>query len=421
MECGELEGRIGAFRRLLSLQCGAGPCRLLDIVRRQSPMAIDRLDSLPSFWEGMTMTRRHWIKLGAALSASAIAAEPAPRPLRILILGGTGFIGPYQVRYALSRGHRLTLFNRGRRPTDWPGEIEELTGDREKGDLASLADREWDVCIDNPTSAPFWVRDAGRALAGKVKQYIYISSISAYATTDRPGIAEDAPLAKYEGPDVMRETHATLHANMALYGPMKAACEAEAEKWFPGIATIVRPHLIVGPGDDTDRFTYWPVRIARGGEILAPPADDPVQFIDVRDLCEWIIRLAERRAFGAFNAAGPDYELTASAFLHGIRASGTAPAKFIFADIDFLKAQRIRPWADLPVWMPGQGGTAGFSRMRIDRALAAGLTFRPLAATAADTLAWFQTLPAERWARPKAGLSPGRETAALKAWHEAKG
>ncbi len=367
------------------------------------------------------MTRRHWIKLGAAFSASAMAVEPASRSLRILVLGGTGFIGPHQVRYALSRGHRLTLFNRGRRPIDWPGEVEELIGDREKGELASLANREWDVCIDNPTSAPFWVRDVGRVLAGRVKHYIYISSISAYAATDRPGMTEDAPLAKYAGPDVMLETHATLQENMALYGPLKAACEVEAEKWFPGIATIVRPPLIVGPGDETDRFTYWPVRVAKGGEVLAPPADDPVQFIDVRDLCEWTIRLAEQRAFGAFNATGPDYDLTVSAFLHGVRASGTAPAKFVFVGSDFLKSQGIRPWSDLPGWVPGQGETAGFARIRNDRALAAGLTFRPLAVTAADTLAWFQTLPAERRAKLRTGLAPDRETAALKAWHEAKG
>lgn len=345
--------------------------------------------------------------------------EKAATPLRLLILGGTGFIGPHQVRYALARGHKLTLFNRGRRPKEWPGEVEELTGDRETGDLKSLEGREWDACIDNPTSAPFWVRDAGLALAGKVKQYMYVSSISAFADTRDAGKTEEAPLATYTGPDVMKETHATLRANMGIYGPLKAACEKEAEKQFPGMATIVRPPLIVGPGDDTDRFTYWPVRIAKGGEILAPPADDPVQLIDVRDLSEWMVRLVEQRSLGAFNAVGPDYELTVAAMLHGIRASGKAAAKFTFADAPFLEEKRVRPWSELTVWMPGQGETKGFHRLSFERAAKSGLTYRPLAMTAADTLAWFNGLPAERRSKLRAGLAPEKEAAVLKAWHEA--
>lgn len=345
--------------------------------------------------------------------------EKAANQLRILILGGTGFIGPHQVRYALARGHKLTLFNRGRRPKEWPGEVEELTGDRETGDLKSLEGREWDACIDNPTSVPFWVRDAGRVLAGKVKQYIYVSSVSAFADMSEPGKTEDAPLARYTGPDVMKETNATLRADMSLYGPLKAACEVEAEKQFPKMATIVRPPLIVGPGDDTDRFTYWPVRIAKGGEVLAPPADDPVQLIDARDLSEWIIRLVEQRSFGPFNAVGPNYELTVAALLHGIRASATSPAKFTFTDAAFLEKQHIRPWNELTVWIPAQGDTKGFHRLSFERAVNSTLTFRPLATTAADTLTWFNSLPAERRSKMRAGLSPEKEAAALKAWVEA--
>ncbi len=387
------------------------------------------------------MTRRDLLKLGAAVGASTLAprvlaqtpaapARPAPqpiapavgvaraeRPLRILILGGTGFTGPHQVRYALARGHSLTLFNRGRRPKDWPGEVVELTGDRETGDLASLAQGEWDVCIDNPTSVPHWVRDVGQVLRGRVRQYVFISTLSVYARTDQPGMTEDAPLARYTGADVMKETRASLIANMALFGPLKAACEAEAEKWFPGLTTIVRPTLIVGPGDDTDRFTYWPVRVARGGEVLAPPAADPVQVIDARDLAEWTIRLVEQRALGAFNAVGPGHELGVDAMLHGIRAAVGGDARFTFASADFLAAQGVRAWADLPAWVPGTGETAGFSRVSNARAVAAGLTFRPFATTAADTLAWWRSLPAERQAKPRAGLSPEREAAALQAWH----
>ncbi|HET7537011.1 MAG TPA: hypothetical protein VFJ90_11185 [Candidatus Didemnitutus sp.] len=389
------------------------------------------------------MTRRDALKLGAIAGAASLisrataqASAPTPppvrprvavpaeegiakaeKPLRILILGGTGFTGPHQVRYALARGHKLTLFNRGRRPKDWPGEVEELTGDRETADLKSLEGREWDVCIDNPTSTPYWVRDVGRILQGKVKQYVFISSLSAYADTAKVGMTEEAPLAKYTGPDVMKETRASMLANMELYGPLKAACETEAAKWFPGITTVVRPALIVGPGDDTDRFTYWPVRIARGGEVLAPPAEDPVQFIDARDLAEWTIRLVEQRAFGAYNGLGPNYELSTGAMLHGIHAAVGGDARFTFTTASFLDAQKVSAWGDLPVWVPGQGETAGFHRMSTAKSIKAGLTYRPLAVTAADTLAWFNTQPEERRAKLKAGLTAERETALLSAWH----
>lgn len=354
----------------------------------------------------------------AAPVAAVTGTGRAAQPLRILILGGTGFIGPHQVSYALARGHKLTLFNRGRHPKDWPGEVEELTGDRETGDLKSLAGREWDVCIDNPTSVPYWVRDAGKALTGRVKHYIYVSSISAFAGTAQVGMEESAPLAHYAGADVMKETRASLLANMELYGPLKAACEAEAEKQFPGITTVVRPTLIVGPGDETDRFTFWPARIARGGEVLAPPSSDPVQIIDARDLAEWMIRLAEQRSLGIFNACGPDYELSVAEMMHGIHAAVGGNARFAFTDADFLERQNISAWADLPAWVPARGETAGFSRVSNARAMAAGLTFRPLAVTAADTLALYRSFSEERRAKMKAGLKPEREAEALKAWRE---
>jgi 2'-hydroxyisoflavone reductase len=389
------------------------------------------------------MNRRDLLKLGAMASVGAlvsrIAAQNSPpparprapvpaaegveraeRPLRILILGGTGFTGPHQVHYALARGHKLTLFNRGRRPKEWPGEVEELTGDRDAGDLKALEGREWDVCIDNPTSLPFWVRDAGRVLAGHVKQYVFISTLSVLADTSQPGLDESAPVARYTGRDAMAETRATLMADMNLYGQLKAVCEAEAENQFPGITTVVRPTLIAGPGDDTDRFTYWPVRIARGGEVLAPPPDDPVQFIDARDLAEWTVRLVEQRALGKFNAAGPGHELSVAAMIHGIHAVTGSDAKFVFATNRFLREQGIGAWSDLPAWVPGVGETAGFARVSNARAIAAGLTFRPLATTAADTLAWFNTLPDERRAKLRSGLTPEREAAALAAWHARK-
>lgn len=383
----------------------------------------------------MSTTRRDVLKLGSLAAAAGLAGTPlraaaaasapvvpkAARPLRILILGGTGFTGPHQVRYALERGHRITLFNRGRREVEWPAGVEELTGDRDTGDLKSLQGREWDVCIDNPTSVPHWVRDAGKVLAGKVGQYVFISTISVFADNSRPGQDEAGALAQYQGADAMKETMASLRADMSLYGPLKAASEAEAEKQFPGITTIIRPGLIVGPGDQTDRFSYWPLRLARGGEVLAPgDGSDPVQFIDARDLAEWTIRMVEQRRFGIFNATGPDYEMRTDAMLYGIRAVTTAGAQLTWVPVEFLAEHQVAPWAHMPVWLPGTGETAGFARISIARALEAGLTFRPLATTAADTLAWFRAQPAERQGELRAGISAAREKEVLAAWHARK-
>ncbi|MBK9657074.1 MAG: epimerase [Rhodanobacteraceae bacterium] len=377
----------------------------------------------------MSATRRDLLKLGVlaaaagatgvlSASASTAVAAKAAKPLNILILGGTGFTGPHQVRYALARGHKITLFNRGKRPQDWPAEVEELVGDRSTGDVAALKGRQWDVCIDNPTSVPFWVRDVGEVLAGNVGHYIFISTISVYADNSKPGMDESGKLAEYTGADIMKETRDTLMANMELYGPMKAGSEAQALKYFKDQTTIIRPGLIVGPGDETDRFSYWPLRIERGGEVLAPSTDgsDPVQLIDARDLAEWTIRMAEARAFGIYNATGPDYEMSVAAMLYGIRAVTTKGAQFTFVPADFLEAQKVAPWGDMPVWVPGQGESEGFSRISIARAVAAGLTFRPLATTAADTLTWFHSQPAERQATVKSGIKPERETEVLAAW-----
>lgn len=364
----------------------------------------------------MPTTRRNFVGLSALALPMALGARTAlaaAKPLRILILGGTGFIGPHQVRYALGRGHKVTVFNRGRHPQDWPGEVEELTGDRNAGDLKALEGRDWDVCIDNPTALPFWVRDAGRVLAGKVKQYVFISTISAYAANDKPA-DESAPLAVYKGADA----YAERSIDNGLYGPLKALSEAEAAKQFgAGAVTIIRPGLIVGPGDETDRFTYWPVRLARGGEVLAPgDGKDPVQFVDARDLAEWTVRMAEQGRTGVFNALGPARTLSVAEMLAGVAQGVHASPKLTWVPAPWLEAHQVNAWTDLPVWVPGQGETAGFSRRSNRRAVAAGLTFRPLPQTAADTLAWFRTQPAERQAKLKAGLTPEREAALLAAW-----
>jgi 2'-hydroxyisoflavone reductase len=380
----------------------------------------------------MGITRRELLQLGgagaAAVAVAGTALWPAAlpardpggrpgRPLRILILGGTGFTGPFQVRYALERGHEVTLFNRGRRTVEWPGKVRELTGDRDTGDVAALIDGEWDVCIDNPTSVPHWVRDVGAVLRGKVGHYVFISTLSVFADSSQPGLTEEAALAPYDGEDAMRETMATLRADMRLFGPLKALSELEAEKQFPAITTVIRPGLIVGPGDASDRFTYWPVRLARGGEVLAPgDGSDPVQIIDARDLAEWTVRMAEQRVFGIFNAPGPDYELSMEAMLYGVRAVTTSGARVTWVPATFLAEHGVTPWGDMPTWLPGTGETAGFSRISNARAVAAGLMFRPLATTAADTLAWFAGQPAARRTELRAGITAEREVEVLAAW-----
>ena len=378
-------------------------------------------------------TRRDLFKLGALAAAAAAlpsfataAGEAKPvgkaaKPLNILILGGTGFTGPFQVEYALKRGHKVTLFNRGKRPSpQWPAAVEQLHGDRNTGDLAALKGRKWDVCIDNPTSLPFWVRDAGQVLKGNVGHYLFISTISVYADGCKPGTNENSPLAQYKGKDAMAETQQTLRADIEnLYGPLKALSEAEAHKQFGKNVTIVRPGYIVGPRDETDRFTYWPHRVAQGGEILVPgDGHDPIQIIDGRDLGEWMIRLAEAGTTGTFNACGPDYPLSMDAMLYGCQAVTGGGMRLTHVDQTFLQEQQV----GLPIWVPSKDSEyAGYGSVSNQRAIAAGLTFRPLATTVQDLLAWFRSLPAERQAKLNAGVTREKEAELLKAWHARKG
>jgi 2'-hydroxyisoflavone reductase len=345
--------------------------------------------------------------------------DKAPKPLKILILGGTGFTGPYQVKYALARGHKVTVFNRGKtHPGELPEGVEQLVGDRSTGKLDALKGRKWDVVIDNPTMLPKWVHDAAEILKGNVDRYVFISTISVYGDVPTPGLDETAPLAEYEGKDAMKETRDTVIASkFALYGPLKALSEKEVEKWFLGKSLIIRPGLIVGPGDETDRFTYWPVRVDRGGEVLAPgDPSDPVQFIDARDLAEWTIRMVEQGATGIYNATGPATPLTIKGMLEGIKAALGSDAKFTWVPADFLEKEKVAPWSDMPVWVPPSGEDGGMGAMSIKRALDQGLTFRPLAVTARDTLAWFKSRPKERQEKLKAGLTKEREAEVLAEW-----
>lgn len=348
--------------------------------------------------------------------------EKASKPLRILILGGTGFIGPFQVQYALDRGHKVTLFNRGKTNPQLFPTVEKLQGDRKTGDLKSLEGREWDVVIDNPSTLPKWVRDAAQLLKNSAKHYVFISTISVYSDTTKPGMDENTPLAQLT-PEVIQlaDTNPSALKFEETYGGLKALSEKEAEKAFPNKTTVIRPGLIVGPGDFSDRFSYWPIRIEKGGEILAPGnQDDPVQFIDARDLGEWSIRMAEQEAFGIYNAVGPKTKLSIAEMLYGIKAITTSDARFTWVDTKFLAENKVLPWVDMPVWVPPQGDEAGFTSVSNKRAVEKGLTFRPLADSAKATLEWFKTLPADRQAKLRFGITPERETAVLAAWHKKK-
>src|SRR5437588_12695470 len=296
----------------------------------------------------MNATRRHFIKLSAGagvalgfgVRSTDLFAEKSVKPLRILILGGTGFTGPYQVRYALSRGHKVTTFNRGKtHPGELPKEVEQLIGDR-NGELDALQNRQWDVAIDNPTTLPAWVRGAAQILKGNVGRYVFISTISVYGEV-KTGPDETAATEKYEGADPYKETLEAMKAGgYKTYGPLKALSEREAEKWFPEKTLTIRPGLIVGPRDETDRFTYWPVRIDRGGEVLAPgKPSDPIQFIDARDLAEWTIRMVENRETGIYNAVGPAKPLVIGGLLDETKAALNSNAIFTWVTEDFLTQQ----------------------------------------------------------------------------------
>lgn len=346
--------------------------------------------------------------------------EKAPAPLNILILGGTGFTGPEQVDYALARGHRVTLFNRNKtRPGLFKGRVhEELVGDL-NDDTSALAGKKFDVVLDNPTTFPAWVRNAGKHLAGNVKHYIFISTTSTYSDQSIVGITEESPLAQMPAgldPYTIDPANATRY-----YGPLKVRAEEEVRKTYPGMSTVIRPCLIVGPLDRTDRFTWWPARIDKGGDVLAPDKpDDPCQFIDSRDLAEWMIRMAEAREFGTFNAIGPAHPLTIGEMLHGVKAVTNAGAQFVWVPWEFLQEQKVRAWRDMTVWQPPVGRTAGYQRREASKAIAKGLTFRPLAVTAKDTLDWHKTRSASEQAATLNGEINGiglkREAEVIAAW-----
>jgi 2'-hydroxyisoflavone reductase len=369
-------------------------------------------------------TRREFLGTGLTALGAAAAWDPRtllarqPSPKRILILGGTGFIGPHDVRHALARGHHVTIFNRGRSaPGMFGKEVEELAGDR-ASNLDALKGRKWDAVIDesaSQSSAPEWVKLSANLLKDSTDQYLFVSTRSVYADLSSVPMTAAAPVLTLE--------NSPIEAGRALpYGHAKAYAEKEAHKAMPGRVTVVRPGLIIGPEDDTDRFTYWPVRIARGGEVLVPgDGTDHVQIIDVRDLVEFCVKLVEDRTYGVFNAVGPHLGQPFREFVQRIQTGVGSSPTYTWVDADFLRANGANPYGrELPVFQVMRGRTAGFARFDLTPEIKAGLKFRPMEVTARETLAWWRTLPAERQAAIKTGFTPERERTLLELWKARK-
>jgi nucleoside-diphosphate-sugar epimerase len=312
--------------------------------------------------------------------------------MRLLLLGGPRFVGRAVIEAAVARGHTLTLFNRGLTNPDLYPELERLRGDRDGG-LDALGDREWDAVIDTCGYFPRIVRMSARGLQDRVGRYAFVSSISVYADVSE-GVDEDSPLGTVDD-----ETTEDLGAEHERYGPLKALCEREVQEALGERAFIVRPGLLVGPHDPTGRFTYWPHRLARGGEMLAPgPPERLVQFIDVRDLSEWLVRMVEADSSGVFNVTGAGASW--GDLLDGADVTWVSDA--------FLVDQGVGEWMELPLWI-SDPAWAGMHRADVSRALAAGLSFRPLSLTVEDTLAHASLVAG-------VGLDPQRERTLLDAW-----
>jgi 2'-hydroxyisoflavone reductase len=353
-------------------------------------------------------TRRQFLQASAAAVAVAstslteVAHAAAPRTL--LVLGGTGFIGPHLVRLAVARGHTVSIFTRGRRTADLPAGVERLVGDR-NGQLDALAGRRWDAVIDDSATNPDWVRLSTERLATSGR-YLFTSSTGVYYPYLQHGLSES---------DAVHTEAADPKDASERYGTNKATCEAIVGRVFGQRGAVVRPTYIVGPGDTTDRFTYWPVRLAEGGDVLAPgKKSDPVQFVDVRDLAAFMVTLVENDASGIFNAIGPAAPMTIETFLREASAALKVSPRLVWVDDDAtLKAREID---GMVPWIFARGNDLGHTTIRTTRSIAAGLAHRPVAETVRDTLTWFSGLPAERRTSAKWVLSRETEREILKAW-----
>ena len=362
----------------------------------------------------LPLTRRQVLQMSTTLVPGATLAAPAPK--RILILGGTGFLGPAIVEAARARGHTLTLFNRGRtRPGLFP-DIEKRQGDRDplKGEgLKSLETGEWDAVIDDSGFYPRMVGASARLLASRVKHYLYLSSISAYREPSPVNGDETAPLALLADPKVEE-----MGKSFENYGGLKAACEAAAEAALPGRTTVVRPGFIVGPDDPSGRFTYWPVRFDKGGEIAVPGAPtDPLQLIDVRDLAAWLVLLVEQGTMGRFNALGPEQPMAWGRVVQACQKATSTAGTVTWIPGEFVARQED---LNFPIWAPYLGDTKGFHTWQNRRAVQAGLKFRPVEQTVADTLAWYQGQLKEEQGRVKLAFTAEQEAEMLKRWKAAR-
>jgi 2'-hydroxyisoflavone reductase len=381
----------------------------------------------------MIIGRRRFVfgSLAAAAAAacgskSSPSKEPAPvakpddKPAAkksILILGGTGFIGPHIITAAQARGHTMTMFNRGKtRPELFP-DVEKLHGDRD-GKLEALQGRQWDAVVDTSGYVPRIVKMSAELLAPNVKQYIFISSVSVYAPKAPVGADESAPVEKLLDP-----TSEDIKGNgFKNYGALKALSEQAAEAAMPGRVAAVRPGLIVGPGDMTGRFTHWPTRLSEGGDVLCPgDGSTPVQYIDGRDLADWIVKLIEHNTTGVMNALGPEKRITMKEVIDQVNGVAGNKATPVWVPWSFLEKQEVAPWAEMPMWIPNEGEDAGFGTNSNARAVKAGLTFRPIADTAKDTLAWLATLPDDQRAKFRSsGIKRDKEDKVLAAWKAEK-
>lgn len=342
--------------------------------------------------------------------------------MKLLIIGGTRFVGRHLVAAALERGHEVTLFNRGTQSSPFT-DLETIAGDRNK-DLAKLQGRRWDVVVDTCGNLPRNVKATAEMLSGSVERYVFISSQSAYADVSVPGVVETAPLRTLTSEQLDRAYAMDTSGQPSyaeLYGGLKALCEQAAEEAMPNRVLVVRPGLIVGPYDYTDRFTYWVVRVARGGEVLTPgrPAR-PVQFIDARDLAEWIVLMTEGGGAGVYNANRLPNSLTMQDVLDECWSSADNDASFTWASEEFLRDDQVAAWSEMPLWLPEEEAPQlqGFMFVNCDKAFATGLRIRPLHETVSDTLAWAND--ELRDTALKAGMDSTREQELLRKWHESR-
>lgn len=344
--------------------------------------------------------------------------------MKLLILGGTRFVGRHLVTAALARNHEITLFNRGKHPSAALTSVETIYGDR-NSDLAKLQGRRWDAVVDTCGYLPRTVRASVEILSHSVDRYVFISSLSVYADVSVFGIDETAPIATLTSEQLEKanEIDSSGQASAVTYGEMygglKALCEQAAEEVLPNRVLIIRPGLIIGSYDYTDRFTYWVVRVARGGEVLAPGRPDRyVQFIDVRDLAEWTVRMIERKETGVYNANSLPNNLTMERVLEECKMVSDSDASFTWVSDNFLMQEKVAPWSEMPLWMPEEGAPhlKGFMFINCNKAVGSGLSFRHLNDTIKDTLTWRETNRLNE--ELKAGIDPDKEQRLLRKWHE---